>query len=68
MSLILFGCGVLFLSKFWGVPLGLQESLSFEDSGEGSGSSSDAESDEGAAEESDSSEDEVRHSLSLCWS
>ncbi|KAG2633255.1 hypothetical protein PVAP13_2NG281600, partial [Panicum virgatum] len=38
-----------------------EESLSFEDSGEGSGSSSssDAESDEGAAEESDSSEDEV---------
>ena len=56
------------MSKFWGVPRCLQESLSFEDSGEGSGSSSDAESDEGAAEESDSSEDEVRHSLSKCWS
>ncbi|TKW31708.1 hypothetical protein SEVIR_2G123400v4 [Setaria viridis] len=36
---------------------GLQDSVSFEDSGEGSGS--DAESDEAVAEESDSSEDEV---------
>ncbi|CAO2210866.1 unnamed protein product [Urochloa humidicola] len=38
-----------------------EDSLSFEDSGEGSGSGSgsDAESDEAAAEESDSSEDEV---------
>ena len=63
-----FGCGVLFSSKFLGVPRGLQESLSFEDSGSDSGSGSDAESDEVVAEESDSSEDEVRHSLSLCWS
>jgi hypothetical protein len=45
-----------------GVPRGLQESLSFEDSGAGSGS--EAESDEAAAEESDSSEDEARHSIS----
>ncbi|CAL5002328.1 unnamed protein product [Urochloa decumbens] len=36
-----------------------EDSLSFEDSGEGSGSVSDADSDEAAAEESDSSEDEV---------
>jgi hypothetical protein len=42
-----------------------QESLSFEDSGEGSGS--DGESDEAAAaEESDSSEDEVKHLRSWC--